>query len=437
MSINDFHGWKVETILRPRDMSAHTNGKASPSIQAASPLLWRLLITGFHLCTVGLLLLVLTPMYAGLYLTGLMGFMAVRKVRLSSRYPRAERLKFTRDGKYIVGISIGVGLAAINTGNNLLYLLLGMLLALIITSGVLSEISLKKLAIERSFPLHIFAKQPVLVAVTLKNKKRLIPSFSIQMNDLLNEVGRTKRCFFLKAAAQSQQTTGYRAEFSKRGQYVFDTVSLVTRFPFAFFVKKRRVKNQVSVLVYPAIHPFDNLPPALASRQGDQTSIRMGTGREFNALAEYKPGQNSRDIHWRRSAAADRLIVREYGDEVGITHSIYLNDILPVKARDEDEQERLSADIELCVEYACSLIMRAIDHQQGLTVITRQGVWPIQSDGTGLYPCLAALAVIDFLPFDSDNEAPSEHISSACYVVSLRETLHLAPEVPAEQTVTP
>ena len=42
------------------------------------------------------------------------------------RPPR--KLKFTREGKYFLGITLGVGFAAINTGNNLLYLLLGMLL---------------------------------------------------------------------------------------------------------------------------------------------------------------------------------------------------------------------------------------------------------------------------------------------------------------------
>src|SRR5262245_40505715 len=43
-----------------------------------------------------------------------------------------RRLKFTREGKFFVGITMGVGFAAINTANNLLYLLLGMLLALIV-----------------------------------------------------------------------------------------------------------------------------------------------------------------------------------------------------------------------------------------------------------------------------------------------------------------
>src|SRR6185436_19935940 len=57
--------------------------------------------------------------------------------RLLRRFRPPRKLKFTREGKYFLGITLGVGFAAINTGNNLLYLLLGMLLSLIVLSGVM------------------------------------------------------------------------------------------------------------------------------------------------------------------------------------------------------------------------------------------------------------------------------------------------------------
>src|ERR1019366_2941261 len=48
-------------------------------------------------------------------------------------------IRFTRFGTFYVLFSIGVGAAAINTGNNLLYLILGILLGLIVISGFLSD----------------------------------------------------------------------------------------------------------------------------------------------------------------------------------------------------------------------------------------------------------------------------------------------------------
>ena len=43
-----------------------------------------------------------------------------------------RKLRVTREGRYYIGITLAVGAAAINTANNLLYLLLGMLLSLIV-----------------------------------------------------------------------------------------------------------------------------------------------------------------------------------------------------------------------------------------------------------------------------------------------------------------
>jgi len=46
-------------------------------------------------------------------------------------------------GRWYTGLTIAIGLAATNTGNNLLFLVLGLLLASIVVSGILSEQSLK------------------------------------------------------------------------------------------------------------------------------------------------------------------------------------------------------------------------------------------------------------------------------------------------------
>src|SRR5207248_8376644 len=85
------------------------------------------------------------------------------------RPPR--RLSFTREGRIIVILSVGVGFAAINTGNNLLYLLLGWLLSFIVASGILSERTLRGLRVERRPPPRVFASEPFLMEVVIKNGK--------------------------------------------------------------------------------------------------------------------------------------------------------------------------------------------------------------------------------------------------------------------------
>src|SRR5262245_56246883 len=70
-----------------------------------------------------------------------------RRIRRWLRPPRT--LKTTRTGRTYLVLTLGVGFGALNTGNNLLYLLLGLLLSMIVLSGVLSERALRHLRVRR------------------------------------------------------------------------------------------------------------------------------------------------------------------------------------------------------------------------------------------------------------------------------------------------
>ena len=104
--------------------------------------------------------------------------------RFRKRLEPPRRLKFTREGKFFVGITLGVGFAAINTANNLLYLLLGMLLALIVVSGLMSELSLRDLTVVRRLPLRAQVGRAHLVEIEVFNHKGMVPSYAIEVEDL-------------------------------------------------------------------------------------------------------------------------------------------------------------------------------------------------------------------------------------------------------------
>src|SRR5688500_2918645 len=104
--------------------------------------------------------------------------------RLRRRLRPPRRLSFTREGKIIVILAIGVGFAAINTGNNLLYLLLGWLLSFIIASGILSELTLRALTVTRRPPPRVYAGEPFLMEVVIENGKPHRASYSIEVEDL-------------------------------------------------------------------------------------------------------------------------------------------------------------------------------------------------------------------------------------------------------------
>ena len=83
-----------------------------------------------------------------------------------------RRLAFTRMGRWYTALTIGIGLAATNTGNNLLFLILGLLLASIIVSGILSEQTLRGVHVERRLPAVATAGQPALIGLQARNGKR-------------------------------------------------------------------------------------------------------------------------------------------------------------------------------------------------------------------------------------------------------------------------
>src|SRR5262249_1099480 len=189
------------------------------------------------------------------------------------RPPR--RLSFTREGRIIVILSIGVGFAAINTGNNLLYLLLGWLLSFIIASGVLSELTLRRLTVERRPPPRIFAGEPFLMEVVIKNGKPTRASYSIEVPDLHGSTPIDNPCYFLKIPEGRQQRTSYRHTFVRRGAHVLTGYRLATKFPFALFRKSRDVDAPHELLVYPARVTVPRPPPRAATR-GDAMADRLG-----------------------------------------------------------------------------------------------------------------------------------------------------------------
>ena len=226
---------------------------------------------------------------------------------------RDRTLRFTPEGIRFFFITLGVGLAALNTGNNLLYMVLAMMLSLIVVSGILSEQSVRKISLSRSIPQDIFAGTPFLVEVKLTNHKRFTPSLSLKIEDVGEGEAILGSQYLIKLPAQETIPVIYPCEFQMRGPHAFTGFRLSTRYPFGLFIKVREIRAEREVLVYPRILPdlfqttgrpldgMTRLPPMKKTSEGD-----------FRGLRDYRPGDDLRWIHWRSSAKASDLMVREF-----------------------------------------------------------------------------------------------------------------------------
>jgi uncharacterized protein (DUF58 family) len=322
---------------------------------------------------------------------------------------RPRTLRFTREGKYFVALCLGIGFAAINTGNNLLFLVLGMMLALIIGSGVLSEVSLRTLSAERQIPDRVFANRPFLMGISLHNGKRRLPSFSVEVEDVLAERSLDKKCYFLKVPAGRQQHTSYRHTFARRGLYRFSGFRISTKFPFALFRKSRSATSVVEVVVLPAVYPV--LPPGpQATDLGEIWASRSGRRGDFHSLRQYQAGDDPRGIHWRKSARLGRLMVRINEEPTSRRIAILLDNLSHTPAPAPAEVERQ----EQAVSQAASLAVHYIKRGYVVRLVTRTvSVGP----GVGqphLTCLLRALALLEFvteeLPFAAPARWAGEYI---------------------------
>jgi len=265
-----------------------------------------------------------------------------------------KKLQITREGKFFIGITLGIGLAAMNTGNNLLYLLLGWLLSLLIISGILSNLTLRAIEIVRTAPKRVHANHPFAMEIRAKNKKRRFASYVFHVEDLCEREQEGKTCYFFKLPEGKTQTATYRHTLHKRGHYVFDRVRISTTFPFGFFIKSKQLSLRTEILVYPATHAV-SLPAPRGHHAGTNTRPCAGRSGEFFGLREYREGDERRAIHWRSSASKQTLLVREYEDQSQRQITLILDNALP-DPHGEKELEALEKAIILCASLAKSYI---------------------------------------------------------------------------------
>lgn len=225
---------------------------------------------------------------------------------------RYRSIQLTAEGTRFVLLTLAVGIAAINTGNNLLYLLLAMMLSLIVMSGILSELCLKQLVLRRLMPAHFFANRPTTAALSIANRKPRLPSFSLRIMDIIEGVSVDRGIHVVHLPPKASVVQSYPLLVTRRGRYRIEGIKLLTRFPFGLFIKAATLRLPSEVVVYPEVRPLpETLVRDLTALGHEQTIPRRGPGVELFHLRRYKPGDDSRTIHWKTTARQARLMVKE------------------------------------------------------------------------------------------------------------------------------
>ncbi len=230
------------------------------------------------------------------------------------RFRLPRRLRVTPAGKGFILITFGVGAAAINTGNNLLYLALCMNLSLIIVSGFLSEWTLRGVRLTVRAASEAFAEQEAFLAVTCSTSGKRFPGFSLSAR--LRIDGETVAVRFPDVAANAAATRLFPFRPVRRGRTTSAGAVLSTRFPFSLFEKSLETLVPAELLVFPKPLPPDSLDAGAQDSGPAESPWHSGRWGAFpRGVREHLPADPVRDIHWKASARVGRWMVKERESE--------------------------------------------------------------------------------------------------------------------------
>ena len=220
------------------------------------------------------------------------------------------RTRPTKEGLTFIALSLFVGFAAINTGNNLLYLTFGIMMSFVAASGILSMINLSRIEVKLLPQGDVFALTPATLKFSLVNGKAFIPSYSLNIE--IDE----KTAFIPYLPPKVECGASLKQVFGVRGWNKISEARLSTRFPFGFFKKWIKIDlGDDEVLVFPKIDAINAGSEAFKEGPGEAESERTGFGYDLRSIKEFRQGDNPRLIHWKMTAKTGRLMVREMEDE--------------------------------------------------------------------------------------------------------------------------
>jgi uncharacterized protein (DUF58 family) len=263
----------------------------------------------------------------------------------------------TRVGMVYCLLIVLIGVAALNTGNNLLYIVTAAMLAAILVSGVASAMVLNHLELNLRLPEHLFAGRSAMGRIVLCNPRKWMPSLSVSVGppprvktklqwrwmaasfgippwrkaeeQWIQIPDRKLRrisepppprilegdVYFPYLPPGCDAHADLQLRFERRGRYRQDSFGLSTRFPFSFLNKTRRVPLAHEIIVYPPVEPTDELLEILPLFTGEWESFVRGRGNDLYRIREYLPEDSARHVDWKATAKSGSLKVREFSRE--------------------------------------------------------------------------------------------------------------------------
>lgn len=297
-----------------------------------------------------------------------------------------EGIRITKVGLWYVLFTVLVAIAATNTGNNALYMVLAAMLAVLAFSGLISRQNVRGLTVSVEPPGEVHARTPARVGFTVTHRARLMPRWSLLLS--LDPGGPPLLIPYLPRGSASRGEI--EVMLPRRGLYTIAAAHVASLFPFGFFRKGVRYRLGVEVLVFPELFDEGARRDEASGQHGDEGARRVGWGHELHSLRGFRQGDDPRSIHWKQSARTGALVYMEREAEDSRRLAIVFdNGVGPLAG-----EEALGRFERLVSEAATA----AVDHlARGWEVelVTRDRTLPFAAGSRQRWNLLEALALLE------------------------------------------
>jgi uncharacterized protein (DUF58 family) len=316
--------------------------------------------------------------------------------------PLFSQYKITRDGIIFVVALLIVLAAAVNTANNLLYMVLSSLLAVLSLSAFLSAMNFRFLSMELQLPERAFAGEAFAASVTIHNRKRVFPAFSLTTEPQESSL------YFTAIHPGTSVTDWCEVTLPRRGRYTIKRLRTASRFPFGLFTKMLEYKVNAECVCYPAILPQEQMDLSFRDIHGSRPRFERGLGFDLYTIRDYQPSDSARLVHWKASAKTSTLKTREFAAE-DTTRVVIAFDRFGKPHEGERFEQRVS--------WAASLAFHLI--RNGVEVILASDEWesPAGNSEAVLDGILHYLALVEM---SASAPPPAVDPESGALLVSLR-----------------
>ncbi|MCH9647508.1 MAG: DUF58 domain-containing protein [Deltaproteobacteria bacterium] len=316
-------------------------------------------------------------------------------------------VRITAIGLGYIFVSLLVAAAATNSGNNALFLVLALMLAFLVLSGLSSRRNVRGLQVRLHGPPEVFANRPFNLEFEVKSKRRWLPHWF-----LLVSADRRERARLVNYLPARGRSRGILESFQKRrGLQRISHLVVTSPFPFGFFFKTHRYKTSLELLVYPELFGPEEKRVEGIGELGDMGGARPGRGNELRQLRVFQPGDDPRGVHWKQTAKTGSMIFMEREEDQGRRVSILLdNGVSGVTEEVEARFERLVSE---AATVAADLLVRGFE----VELVTRDKHLRFASGFRQRGAILEALALVEpcppkELPLESmDRRAPTVRLA--------------------------